>query len=149
MSKSLNSISLTGHLCADPKLHTFDDGTEVANLRLAVNGSKKQDGEWVDDPLFIDVKAYGGQVQAIGQYLAKGSFVAVSGRLGQPREWADNNGNARFTMVVERADVTFGPKVDGAGNSEAQPRQAAQQKAAAPAAAPLSAGDFADNDIPF
>lgn len=146
MSKSLNSISLTGHLCADPKLHAFDDGTEVANLRLAVNGSKKVDGEWQDDPLFIDVKAYGGQVQAIGTYLAKGSFVAVCGRLGQPREWADNNGSSRFTMVVERADVTFGPRTDG-GGGEAPPRQATQQKAAAPTQQSVEAADF--DTIPF
>lgn len=149
MSKSLNSISLTGYLGADPKTHTFDDGTMVANLRLAVARQKKEDGGWVDDTLWIDVKAFGKQAEAIDTYLAKGSFIAVSGQLAQPREWAGDDGVARFTMVVDHAQVTFGPRVDGAANGDAQPRQAAQQKAAAPAAAPLSVDDFADQDTTF
>lgn len=150
MSKSLNSISLTGYLGGDPRCHTFDDGSRVANLSLAVARQKKQDGEWVDDTVWVDVKvsAYAdrtGAVDAIEQYLAKGSFVAVTGELAQPREWESESGK-RFQIVVDHARVTFGPRTDGA-SGEAQPRQAAQQKAAAPA--PLAAGDFDDQDIPF
>lgn len=140
MSKSLNSVSLTGHLAADPRTHTFEDGTSVANLRLAVNNSRKEDGEWVDDPLFVDVKAYGRQAEAIATYLTKGSFVAVSGKLAKPRSWTTDDGEKRFSMVIDRADVTFGPKTDGA------------QPAATPAAATASqerGAGVADDDIPF
>jgi single-strand DNA-binding protein len=134
MSKSLNSVSLTGYLGADPKTHTFDDGTMVANLRLAVSRQKKEGGEWVDDTLWIDVKAFGKQAEAIEQYLAKGSFVAVSGQLAQPREWEGDDGK-RFTMVVDHATVTFGPRANGDG---------AATQTTAPKDAPL-----ADDDIPF
>lgn len=140
MSKSLNSVSLSGHLAVDPRTHTFDDGTQVANLRLAVNNTKKENGEWVDDAIFVDVKAYGRQAEAIGTYLAKGSFVCVAGKLAQPRSWTTDDGEKRFSIVVDRADVTFGPKTDGA------------QPAAAPAAARASqeqGAGVADDDIPF
>lgn len=151
MSRSLNSVAFTGYLGGDPRCHTFDDGSRVANLSLAVARQKKVDGEWTDDPVWIDVKVnagagYTGAVDAIEQYLAKGSFVAVTGQLAQPREWEDQNGNKRFTIVVDHASVTFGPRVDGAGNGEAQPQQ--RQQAAAPAGA--SQATFgADTDIPF
>jgi single-strand DNA-binding protein len=137
VSKSLNSVNLTGYLGADPQLHTFDDGTEVANLRLAVSRSKKQDGEWVDDTIWVDVKAFGKQAQAIGQYLGKGSFVCVSGQLAQPRTWQDQNGETRYTMVVDHALVTFGPKAEGASTP------------AAPKAKTTSTADYSDGDIPF
>jgi len=152
MSKSLNSVNFTGYLGGDPRCHTFDDGARVANLSLAVSRQKKQDGEWVDDTVWVDVKvsAYAdrtGAVDAIENFLFKGSFVAVTGELAQPREWESESGK-RFQIVVDHARVTFGPRTNGAGESS-QPRQAAQQQAAAPAAAPLNAGDFDDTDIPF
>ena len=140
MSKSVNVCTFSGYLAADPKLHEFDNGDKVANLRLAVNNSKKVDGEFVDSAIFMDVKAYGGMVDAIGTYLTKGSFVIVSGRLAEPREWEDNSGNTRFTMVIDSAQVTFGPRTDG-GETPAQQ--------AKPAAAPVSAEDFGDDSIPF
>jgi single-strand DNA-binding protein len=147
MSKSLNSCNFTGYLAADPKLHTFDNGDTVANLRLAIANQKKVDGEWTDAAIFVDVKAYGKQAEAIAQYLAKGSFIAVSGRLAEPRSWQGDDGATRFTMVIDSAQVTFGPKggeSNGGGSHQSR-------SAAAPAAA--SAGgnmfDGGDEDIPF
>ena len=148
MSKSLNSVSFTGYLGADPKLHTFDDGTTVANLRLAVARSKKENGEFVDDTIWLDVKAFGRQAEAIETYLSKGSFVAVSGQLAQPREWEDNNGVARFTMTVDHAQVTFGPRTE-AGNGDAPaPRKAAPKAAHAPISQ-AEAEAIDDDDLPF
>lgn len=137
MSKSLNSVNLTGYLGADPRIHVFDDGAEVADLRLAVSRSKKQDGEWVDDTIWVDVKAFGKQAQAIGTYLTKGSFVCVSGQLAQPRTWNDQNGETRYTMVVDHALVTFGPRTD-----DSPTPAAAKSKT-------TSTGDIGDGDIPF
>jgi single-strand DNA-binding protein len=118
MSKSLNVVTLSGYLGADPKVHTFDDGSKVANLRLAVGKSKKQNGEWVDDTLWIDVAARGNQAEAIEQYLGKGSFIMVTGELGQLREW-EKDGETRHSMQVDYARVTFGPRAEngnGGGN---------------------------------
>jgi single-strand DNA-binding protein len=149
MSKSLNDICLTGYLGGDPRCHTFDDGSRVANLSLAVAHRKKQGDEYVDDTIWVDVKASAyadrtGAVDAIETYLAKGSLVAVQGELAQPREWTDKGGNTRFTIVIDHADVTFlGSKTDG-GNGGGQPAQ--QQRQAAPAQQQAA---VADDDIPF
>lgn len=140
MSKSLNSVSLTGYLGADPKTHQFDNGDQVANLRLAVARQKKVDGEWVDDTVWVDVKAFGKQAESIEAYLTKGSFIAVTGQLAQPREWEGEDGAKRFTMVVDHALVTFGPRTDGSAPPAQQQRQAAPAQQQAP---------VSDDDIPF
>jgi len=141
MSRSVNVCTFSGYLAADPNVHEFENGDKVANLRLAVNNTKKVDGEFVDDALFLDVKAFGGMVDAIGAYLVKGSFVIVSGRLAQPREWTDKDGGTRFTMVVDHAAVTFGPKTDGAAAQPARQQQKAAQE--------FERGPVDDDDIPF
>lgn len=140
MSKSLNVCVFSGYLAADPKFHTFDDGNRVANLRLAVNDTKKEDGQYVDDPLFIDVKAYGARATTRAQYLHKGSCVIVNGSLAQPRQWTADDGTTRFTQVIDRAEVTFGPKVEQ-GVSQA-PYGGGGQRQATPV-------DDDDSSIPF
>lgn len=139
MSKSLNVCVFSGYLAADPKCHTFDDGNRVANLRLAVNNTKKEDGQYVDDPLFLDV-ASAARVDALEQYLHKGSFVIVTGSLAQPRQWTADDGTTRFTQVIDRAKVTFGPKVEQ-GVSQA-PYGGGGQRQAPPS-------DDVEDDIPW
>ena len=146
MARSLNCVNLCGYLCADPKLHTFDSGDQVANLRVAVNNAKKDGNEWVDDPLFIDVNVFGGQVEAIGKYLAKGSFVVIdSGRLAHPRTWQGDDGETRCTIVVRANSVVFGPKTEGGGGGQSH----ATARAAAPATASGGGNMFDDDDLPF
>lgn len=151
MAKSLNSISFTGYLGQDPRHHVFDNGDEVCNLSVAIGRQKKQDGEYVDDTIWVDVKVFGKGASACANYLTTGSFVAVNGQLAQPRTWQDNEGAARFTIVVDHATVTFGPRTDGGngnGNGgQQQQSQPRQQAAAKPAAA--QASRFGDDDVPF
>jgi len=140
MAKSLNTWAGSGYLAADPKTHTFDDGAMVATLRLAVNNQKKVDGQWIDDVLFVDVKTYGPIAEACGKYLHKGAFIVARGQLAKPRHWQDaNTGETRVTLVIERAEVVFGPRTDG-GSGQAQQ--------AAPSA-PAGSAVVADDDIPF
>jgi single-strand DNA-binding protein len=144
MARSMNVVCLSGYLAADPKAHVFDNGDKVATLRLAVNTSKKVDGEFVDEALFLDCQVNGARVDSVVEYLAKGSFVLVDGSLGSPRSWQGDDGQTRFTMVIKRANVTFGPKGGEGGGSSSQSRSAA-----APAPASTGGNMFEDSDIPF
>lgn len=133
------------HLCSDPRINETASGGHVANIRVAGNYRVKGDsGEYESKALFFDVALWRG-ADAVGQYFQKGSPIIVWGELRE-RTWTDRDGNERTNLELAEASWDFPSK--SAGNGDAQPRQAAQQKAAAPAA-PLSAGDFADSDIPF
>lgn len=151
MSKSLNIWHGSGYLAADPKTHTFDDGSTVANLRLAVNNQvkDKDTGEWVDDALFLAVKVYGKAAAACEQWLRKGSFVIVSGRLGKPRHWQDEgSGEHRVTMVIDRAEVVFGPRTQVEGSTMYQTSSSSSSPASSSSQLP-PADDLGDDDIPF
>ena len=143
MAKSLNVVNLTGYLGGEPRYHEFDNGDAVCNLSLAVARQKKQDGEYVEDTVWVEVKVFGGQAKPCSEYLAKGSFIAVSGQLAQPRLWEDNNGETRCGLVVDRASVVFGPRTSGDAGQQSQPQSQPRQQAA-PAASRLG-----DDDIPF
>ena len=47
---AVNSVTLVGHLTADPVLRPLDENRKVCDMRLAVNDQKDQ------PPLFIDVR---------------------------------------------------------------------------------------------
>lgn len=145
VATSLNSVNLTGYLGGDPRLHVFDDGAEVCNLSLAVARSKKEDGAWVDDTLWVEVKVFGGQARSCDEYLAKGSYVAVSGQLAQPRTWTDANGEVRVSLVVDHASVSFGPRAEGV------PAKGGDQPPVAPSGAQQGPNETEadDDDIPF
>lgn len=109
MAQNINSVVLTGNLTKDPELRATTGGTDVATLRVAVNGRKKNgQGEWVDDPNFFDVTAFGGQARTCGEYLKKGSPIAVAGRLDW-REWEAKDGSKRSAIQVIANDVQFLP----------------------------------------
>jgi single-strand DNA-binding protein len=57
---NLNKVMLIGRLTRDPEVRTFSNGGKVAKIGFAVNNRKKdqQSGQWVDDPVFLDVECF-------------------------------------------------------------------------------------------
>ena len=80
---SINSVSISGNLGRDPELRVTPTGTSVLSLSVAVNDRVRdqQTGEWRDRANWVDVVVFGSRADAIAPFLAKGSKVAVSGRL--------------------------------------------------------------------
>jgi single-strand DNA-binding protein len=99
----MNSVTLIGNLTRDPEMKE-NGGTKICQLRVAEsNGSKSK-----EDPVFIDVAAFGRQAETCGQYLSKGRHVAVSGRL-RFREWDAKDGSRRSEHSVVADRVQFLP----------------------------------------
>jgi single-strand DNA-binding protein len=105
---NVNVVVLTGNLTRDPELRFTQAGTPVCKLRLAVNGRRKdgQSGEWVDKPNYFDLTVWGARGEAAAEHLAKGSPVAVDGRLDW-REWEDKEGGARQAVEVVVDQLQF------------------------------------------
>jgi len=102
---AVNSVTLVGHLTADPVLRPLDENRKVCDMRLAVNDQKDQ------PPLFIDVATFGSSAEACAKYLTKGRAIAVTGRLIY-REWVADDGTRRSRhQVVGR--VQFGGRPNG------------------------------------
>src|SRR3989338_4912579 len=116
---SLNRVLLIGNLTRDPELRYTPSGTPVANLRLAVNSTfKDQSGARKEETCFVTVVVWSRQAEICNQYLKKGRPVFIEGRLLY-RSW-EAEGKTRSTMEVRADRVQFlgpPPGAKGAGGT--------------------------------
>lgn len=119
MAQNINRVIVTGNLTADPVINTLPSGTNVCDLRIAVNGRRKdnESGQWVDKPNYFNVKVWGAQGENAHRYLSRGRPVAVDGRLDW-REWTDKEGNKRQTIDIIADTVQFLGSRDSASSGE-------------------------------
>ena len=100
-----NHTTIVGNLVEDPELRFTQNGTAVANMRVAVTQRIQQDGEWRDgDTSFLKVNVWRGQAEHLADSLAKGDRVMVTGRLRQ-RSWETPEGDKRSVAEIEADEV--------------------------------------------
>lgn len=150
----LNVVAIMGRLVADPELKTTPAGINVCAFRIACDRSFVQQGQQRQAD-FIDVVAWRHNADFLCKYFAKGSMVAVQGRL-QTRQYQDRNGNKRTAVEVVADSLSFagsskkpgGQAVDEGG--EAPP---SDYRDPAPAYSQGDADDFTviddNDDLPF
>jgi single-strand DNA-binding protein len=99
-------ITLAGNLCADPELGFTTNGTQVANLRLAVTPRVRTgEGGWEDGPTsFYRVTCWGQLAAHATDTLAKGARVVVTGRL-RVRQYETDDGRKGQTAEVTADDL--------------------------------------------
>lgn len=122
----MNSISIMGRLCADPKIKSTQDGTQVCNFTVAVPRPRSK-----DKTDFIKCVAWRGCAQFIADYFHKGKMIAVEGVL-TTRSWKDDNDNSHSISEVLANQVYF------CGDKSSEQ----------PAEQPMDAEVY-DNEIPF
>lgn len=173
---SINRVCISGNLTRDPVLRSTSGGMSVLSMGVAVNDRRKnqQTGQWEDYPNFVDCTLFGTRGEKLAQYLAKGSKVAIEGKL-RYRSWNDQQtGQKRSALevVVDELEFMSGQQQQHGYAPQAAP-QAPQartygQGRPAPAPAPLQPAyapqpatqqayapqqqampDLYDEDIPF
>jgi single-strand DNA-binding protein len=100
-----NHTTIVGNLVDDPELRFTNNGTAVANLRVAVTQRIQQDGQWRDgETSFFRVNVWRGQAEHLADSLGKGDRVMVTGRLRQ-RSWETAEGDKRSVTELEADEV--------------------------------------------
>lgn len=96
----MNSVNLLGRITKDLELKGNGD-VKVLSFSLAVNRSFKKEGQPSAD--FITCKAFGKTAEFITNYMAKGSQIAVEGRI-QTGSYDNKEGNKVYTtdVIVDR-----------------------------------------------
>lgn len=128
----MNKCIIIGRLVRDVELKTLgQSGTAVVNNAIAVSRFKQaQNGERIEETLFLDVAFFNRYAEVVNQYLKKGSKLAVEGFLKQ-ENWVDNNGQnrSRIVLIVENMEM-LDNKQDNQNNNQGgyqnnyqQPRQ--------------------------
>jgi single-strand DNA-binding protein len=102
----MNTVSLIGRLTADPEIRA-GERHEAARFRLAI------DRRGADGADFVPVVVFDRLAQVVGEYLAKGRLVSLTGRL-HTSEWTTPDGERRSRLEVIGDDVQFldRPKVE-------------------------------------
>jgi len=96
---SFNRVILVGNLTRDPELRYLAKKAPVCDTRLAVNDRVNRDGQWVDEPTFVDVTLWGRTAEVANEFLRKGAAVLIEGRL-KLDAWETKEGEKRSKLKV-------------------------------------------------
>jgi single-strand DNA-binding protein len=157
-SRSVNKVTLIGHLGRDAETAYTASQTAVTKFSVATNRRWKDQasGEWKEETNWTNVVLWRGE--NVAPYLTKGKQIYVEGRL-QTRSYDDKDGKKVWTTEVVAEDVILlGGRGEGGAPDEmsqeprSEPRSAPRSRqAAAPAApaAPSAHEGINDDDVPF
>lgn len=124
---SINRVNISGNLTRDAELRTTQAGTGILAFGMAVNDRRKnpQTEEWEDVPNYVDCVIFGKRADALGQYLVKGTKVAVEGKLRWSQWERDGQKRSKLEVVVDEIEFL-------SRKSDDQPTYQAQQPAYQP-----------------
>lgn len=155
----VNKVILIGNLGADPEVRTTPQGVMVANLRLAVSETwKDQQGQRQERTEWVNLVLWRQQAEIAQKYLRKGSKIYAEGKL-QTRSWDDKQTGAKryaTDVVVDTFTMLDGrPEGDTQGGHAPQGGQRQQYggggQQRAQQATQTAAADYqgVDDDLPF
>lgn len=152
---SINRVVISGNLTRDAEVRHTASGMPVMGFGVAVNDRRKnqQTGEWEDFPNFIDCTMFGSRAEKLGQYLKKGTKVAVEGKLRYSSWERDGQKRSKVEVVVD--DLEFmssrnsGQSYDQGSHNAYAPAAPAMSAPAPSAPAVDASSSVYDEDIPF
>ncbi len=146
----LNKVMLIGYAGADSEMKFTAAGIPVANFSLAVKEVYKNgDGEKKTNTLWIRCVAWRRWAEIAGEFISKGKFLYVEGRL-QLRSYDDREGKKRdVTEVVVTLLRLLGPAKNGNGAKTSESSKAAEPVDDADNPFNEAAGEGTDLDVPF
>lgn len=104
---SINKAIISGYLTRDPELRSTAGGMPVLGFGVAVNDRRKnqQTGEWEDYPNFIDCTMFGKRAESVSRYIAKGSKVAIEGKLHWSQWERDGQKRSKIEVIVDEIEL--------------------------------------------
>ena len=152
---SINKVLITGNLTRDPELRETPSGFQVLSLGVAVNDRRRnpQTQQWEDYANFVDCTMFGNRAASVSRFLAKGSKVAIEGKL-RWSQWQAQDGGRRSKLEVVVDELEFMARNGSQPQVSAAPAPAGMQPATAQAYQALGAVPQVDTspydeDIPF
>ena len=105
MNALRNKVQLIGNLGMNPEIKTLDGGKKLAKITIATNESyRNAKGEQVKETQWHNLVAWGKTADIIEKYLAKGSEVAIEGKLIN-KNYIDKDGVKRYAIEIQVSEV--------------------------------------------
>ena len=116
----LNKAIVIGNLTRDPELRAMPNGNKVCSFSVATNRVwKDKNGAKQESADYHNVVVYGRQAETVAQYMKKGSYILVEGRM-QTRSWEDKtSGEKKYRTEIVADRTQFGPKTGSSSGSPA------------------------------
>lgn len=114
---SYNKVILMGNLTRDPEVRYASNGTPIVKFGLAVNRRfQDAEGNWQEEPTFVDVTMFGKRGEAFSRFHGKGKPAFVEGHL-RLDTWDDKQSGAKRSKLYVVADnwEFVGPGREGGG----------------------------------
>lgn len=143
----LNHVVLIGRLTRDlgsdeKNFGYVGNGMARANVSIAVNRSKKNGDQWIDEVSYFDITIWGKTAENLKPYLTKGKQICVEGHLKQDRWEKDGQKFSKVSIIADNVQL-LGGKSDGGQSSGAPTFKPAENNSYGG-----EEGDFPE-DIPF
>lgn len=96
-----NKVQLIGNLGNAPEIRTTEAGKKLVRFSMATNESYRDaKGEKITETQWHSLVAWGKVAEIAEKYLAKGSEVAIEGKLIN-RSYNDKEGNKKYVTEVQ------------------------------------------------
>lgn len=125
----INQVILSGNVCGDPDVKTFQDGGSIASFSLATaeKGYTTKTGQVIPDRTdFHRIVLKGGLTRTV-PYIKKGDKISIVGKLTY-RKYNDQSGAERQITEIIATDVDFCTKHPTDGTATAAPQQPQYQQ---------------------
>jgi single-strand DNA-binding protein len=101
---SFNKIILMGNLTRDCETRFANNGTAIVKFGLAVNRRfQDADGNWKEQPTFVDVTIFGKRGEAFARFHTKGKQALIEGQLRMDT-WDDKQTGQKRSKLYVVAD---------------------------------------------
>ena len=113
------NISILGNAGRDVSLRYSEKGTAVASFPIASNSFKNGPEGRVQVTHWFNVTAFGKTAETLAEYVKKGTYLLVHGRLSF-NPWSTDKGEPRSGAEVALFSFEFvgGNRTDGQGSGE-------------------------------
>lgn len=139
---AVNNITVSGRLAKEVEMRYTTSGKAVANFMIAVDRKFAR-----DETDFFNVVMWGKSAENFANFTAKGSPVAIEGRL-QSRSYQNKQGEQVYVVEIVANDFTL---FENRTETE-QRRKGGNKPTQQPQSDPFSGGqeiDMQDSDLPF
>ncbi|MBA2328319.1 MAG: single-stranded DNA-binding protein [Bacteroidota bacterium] len=100
-----NKVQLIGNLGGNPDVKTMESGKKLARFSVATNESyRNAKGEKITETQWHNLVAWGKVAEIAEKFLAKGSEVAVEGKLIN-RSYTDKEGVKKYITEIQVSEV--------------------------------------------
>lgn len=120
MARDINKLVIVGRITKDCEFGYMNSGSAKADFSIAVNDSRKNGNEWVDETSFFNITVWGKSAENLKDYLKKGQQVAIEGKLKQDRWEKDGKTMSAIKIITENVQLLGGRKSDNPSSASSQ-----------------------------